>query len=112
MPKINRMNYRAIILFLLSTPAFALGIRGRVEVEESCRAGKTMVWLSKNEAEFAKKELLLHTAVPERGTFEFYVLPGDYLVTASNERGCSAERQVRINEKDVVLELELKEKKK
>ena len=105
------MNYRAIIVFLLSTPAFALGIRGRVEVEESCRAGKTMVWLSKNEAEFAKKELLLHTAVPERGTFEFYVLPGDYLVVVSNEKGCAEERAVRVGEKDILLELQLREKK-
>ncbi len=105
------MNHLSIILFLLSAPAFALGIRGRVQVDESCRAGKTMVWLSKNESEFAKKELLLHTAVPERGTFEFYVLPGDYLVAVSNEKGCSEQRAVRVGDKDVLLELQLREKK-
>ena len=70
-----------------------------------------MVWLSRNEVEFAKKELLLHTAVPERGTFEFYVLPGDYLVTVSNEKGCSAERAVQIATKDALVELELREKR-
>ena len=55
---------------------------------------------------------LLEGAVPERGTFEFYVLPGDYLVTASNEKGCSVERAVQIAKKDVLVELELREKKR
>ncbi len=96
----------------LSTPALALGIKGRLYSDKACRSGKAMVWLSKNEAEFKKKELLLHTLVPELGTFEFYVLPGEYLVVASNELGCAVEKKVSIVDKDVLLDLSLSEMKK
>ncbi len=107
------MKALVITVFLLCAPAtWALVIRGKVTVDEACHAGKVMVWLSKNQQEFAKKELLLHTAVPERGTFEFYVLPGDYLLVASNEKGCALEQPVRIQEKDLLLQLDLSEKKK
>jgi hypothetical protein len=99
-------------LLWLSTPAFALGIKGRLSSDKACRSGKAMVWLSKNEAEFKKKELLLHTLVPERGTFEFYVLPGEYLLVASNELGCEVEKVVSIVDKDALLEISLSEKKK
>ena len=106
------MKALGITLFLLTTPALAVGIKGRVSSDEACRSGKIMVWLSQNEKEFKKKELLLHTQVPERGTFEFYVKPGDYLVVASNEKGCAVEQPVRISDKDVLLQLDLSEKKK
>ena len=106
------MKALRITLFFLMTPAFAAGIRGRVSSDDACRSGKIMVWLSKNEKDFSKKELLLHTQVPERGTFEFSVIPGDYLVVASNDKGCAIEQPVRIADKDVLLQLDLSEKKK
>lgn len=106
------MKTYCIMLFFLSFPLFAATIRGTVSSTQECQSGKAMVWLSKNEKEFTKKELLLHTMVPERGSFEFFVNPGDYLVVASNEKGCAFEQPVRVEEKSLLIHLELSEKKK
>jgi hypothetical protein len=106
------MKLVIFMVLIFSFSAQASSILGTVSSSKACQKGKTMVWLSKNEKEFSKKELLLHTQVPERGSFEFYVVPGDYLVVASNELGCSVEQPVRIEEKSVLLQLELSESKK
>lgn len=70
-----------------------------------------MMWLSKDAQDFAKKILLMHTEVPEQGTFDFYVKPGEYLVVGSNEKGCSFQQVVRILDRDVTIAAILKEKK-
>ena len=106
------MRFILTLTIIFSVPALAAGIKGRVSSVEACRSEKSMVWLSKNYQDFKKKELLMHTFVPEGGTFQFYLLAGEYLVVASNEKGCSAEQVVTIIDKDSFIQLELNEKKK
>jgi hypothetical protein len=99
------------IFFILSFTATAAVIRGEVQSVPECRSEKTMVWLALNEKEFKKKLLLMHTLVPERGSFEFYVKSGSYLLTGSNEKGCSWEKVVEIKNEDQFYKVEVSEKK-
>ncbi len=91
--------------------ASAAVIRGEVQSLPECKSEQTMVWLSLNEKEFKKKLLLMHTLVPERGTFEFYVKPGRYLLVGSNEKGCSWEKAVEVKTDDLFFKVEVSEKK-
>lgn len=99
------------LAILISSPAFALSIKGKVDIQSQCRSGKAMVWLSKKSNEFAKKELLMHTLVPHEGTFEFYVIAGDYKIDVSTEKGCAISQSVYITHEDAYLNLPVKEAK-
>lgn len=99
------------ILFL-SSIANATVIQGEVHSIEECLTDKTMVWLSPNTTQFKKKILLMHTMVPEKGSFEFYVKPGEYLVAGSNEKGCFFEQVVKIDQLDQQIKIVLQEPKK
>ena len=105
------MKIYVLLFALVSSSAWALSIKGQATVESSCQGGKVMMWLSKDAQDFAKKILLMHTEVPEQGTFEFYVKPGEYLVVGSNEKGCSFQQVVKVSDKDVTVAAHLKEKK-
>jgi hypothetical protein len=99
------------LAILISSPAFALSIKGKVDIEPACGSGKAMVWLSKKSNEFAKKELLMHTLVPHKGTFEFYVIAGDYNVEISTEKGCASTRTAYVSNEDVFLNLAAQDSK-
>ena len=98
---------------LLFTSFFtqALVIQGEVQSREECLTDKTMVWLAPNTTQFKKKILLMHTMVPDKGSFEFYVKPGEYLVAGSNEKGCFFEQVVKIQEQDQQIKIVLQEHK-
>jgi hypothetical protein len=68
-----------------------------------------MVWLSLQAHEFKQQELLMHTLVPVNGTYEFYVVPGQYKVVASTEKGCEEQKNVSIVHKEAHIDFLLKE---
>lgn len=105
-----KIHFLFFAILFISLSAISAVIRGEVQSSEDCKSDKTMVWLSLNEKEFKKKLLLMHTLVPERGSFEFYVKPGSYLLTGSNKKGCSWEKVVKINDKDLFYNVEVAEK--
>lgn len=100
------------ILFFTSFMTHAFVIQGEVQSIAECLTDKTMVWLAPNTTQFKKKILLMHTMVPEKGSFEFYVKPGEYLVAGSNEKGCFFEQVVNIEEQDQQIKIVLQEQKK
>ena len=93
------------------TNAHALSIKGRVSAASSCGEGKVMVWLSKIAEEFQQKELLMHTLVPINGTYEFYVIPGQYRVEVSTDKGCEEHKNVFIVHKEARIDFILRDKK-
>ncbi len=70
-----------------------------------------MVWLSKIAEEFQQKELLMHTLVPVNGTYEFYVIPGQYRIEVSTEKGCEEHKNVFIVHKEARIDFVLGAKK-
>lgn len=83
-------------------------IRGQVEIQPECR-DQAMVWLSHKTQENGD-ELLLHTLVPDRGSYAFSVSPGLYDIWASSPKGCEAElREVKVERgQNVELNIGLK----
>lgn len=89
-----------------------LSIRGKVSsVDPHCGEGKVMSWLSLPSTDFNKKLLLMHTLVPVKGSFEFFVLPGNYRVVVSTSKGCSQEKFVSISNKNKEIDFDLRIKK-
>jgi hypothetical protein len=96
---------------ILSSSVHALSIKGRVSSTSGCGDGKVMVWLSKMAEEFQQKELLMHTLVPLNGTYEFYVIPGQYRVEVSTEKGCEEHKNIFIVHKEARVDFVLRAKK-
>ena len=100
-----------LLSLILSSPVHALSIKGRVSSTSGCGDGKVMVWLSKIAEELQQKELLMHTLVPLNGTYEFYVIPGQYRVEVSSEKGCEEHKNVFIVHKEARVDFLLRAKK-
>jgi hypothetical protein len=90
----DRFSSKRYILFfciLILVPLFRVTkaqelIHGSVELTENCQ-DKAMIWLS-HKTKSLGEELLLHTLVPNKGSFAFSVLPGQYQILASTAQGC------------------------
>lgn len=106
------MNYVVFVL-LFTTSALAVSIAdsisGKVGVTEGC-SKKVMVYLSLDKENYKERLLLMHTEVPQNGTFNFYVKPGNYQVRASDESGCEFLQKVTVNERDIFLDVKLVKK--
>lgn len=64
-------------------------VSGQVRLESQC-GGQAMVWLS-HEGPEKSEELLIHTLVPDFGTYAFSVSPGTYQVWVTSPQGCESE---------------------
>jgi hypothetical protein len=71
------------------------GITGTVQSPKEC-LGPVMVWLSLDEDDYQKRLLLMHTQVPQKGSFEFFLRPGKYQLRASDEKGCEFFKKVTV----------------
>lgn len=81
-------------------------ISGSVTSQSGC-SKKVMVWLSLDKENYKERLLLMHTEVPDGGTFEFYVRPGDYQVRASDETGCEYLQKVSVKGEDSSLKIKM-----
>ena len=105
------MKYFSFLLFLISFSAlgFDSSVTGKVSLPEGCDK-KAMVWLSLDKENYQERLLLLHTEVPARGTFRFYVKPGNYQIRASDEEGCEYLQKVNVQKGPVHLDVRLVKK--
>ncbi len=96
----------AFIYSLNSAFAVESSISGKIATVTGC-SKKVMVWLSLDKENYHERLLLLHTEVPQGGTYRFFVKPGNYQVRATDEAGCEfLERvNVRIEDKNVPVTL-------
>lgn len=101
------------LLALFSTQAMALSmestISGKVEAISGC-SKKAMVWLSLDKENYKERLLLMHTEVPQGGSFRFFVKPGDYQVRSSDEAGCEFLKKVTVRGEDHNVHVKLVKK--
>lgn len=83
------MGLTLLLSFFVNTAQAQELIQGQVSLEAECQ-DQAMVWLSHQTQENAK-ELLLHTLIPDQGSYAFSVSPGLYEIWASTEQGCVAQ---------------------
>jgi len=98
------MKY-SLILILFASLCYAdtdLAVSGKVEEVSGC-SPKAMVWLSLDKESYKERLLLMHTEVPAKGTFKFYVKPGKYQIRATDEAGCEYLKRVEVKEREVGL---------
>lgn len=76
---------------------------------EGC-AKKVMVWLSLDEDVKENRLLLMHTEVPNGGSYKFYTRPGKYQVRASDERGCEFFSRIEVKDKEETIEVRMVKK--
>jgi hypothetical protein len=107
------MMKHAFFLLLFLTPALAVSIAdsisGKVEVNPKC-SKKVMVWLSLDKENYQERLLLMHTEVPQGGSFKFYVKPGAYQVRGSDEAGCEYLQKVNVKERNLALKIKMVKK--
>lgn len=84
-------------------------ISGKVELPHGCGT-KAMVWLSLDKENYKERLLLMHTEVPHKGSFAFYVKPGDYQVRASDPKGCEFFQRVSVKTDSPILNVKLVKK--
>jgi len=102
------MGFVLIILSFFSIRLEASVIRGEVSSPKECQtSGRTMVWLSLPNDDFKQRLLLMHTLVPDRGSFEFYVKPGAYRIMASNEKGCEFQQVINMDQENKDIKIKL-----
>lgn len=98
----------AFLCLLFIFPVFAVAnensISGTVNSGIGC-SKKAMVWLSLDKENYQERLLLMHTEVPQGGTFRFYVVPGSYQVRVSDEAGCEVIERIAVKSGDHVLAL-------
>jgi hypothetical protein len=98
------MKYLLLLIFFAS-PSYAqedISVSGKVEESAGC-SPKAMVWLSLDKESYHERLLLMHTEVPSKGTFKFYVKPGKYQIRATDEAGCEYLERVVVKDKEVRL---------
>jgi hypothetical protein len=101
------MKYFLLLFFFISN-LHASTIRGKVTALHRCNSKNIMVWLSTVSEDFTKRTLLVHTEVPNNGSFEFYVKPGDYEVRGTSSEGCGFIERVKVLENQKIrLEVKL-----
>lgn len=106
------MKYALFLLLFLSNAmavSIADSISGKVSATPGC-SSKAMVYLSLDKESYKDRLLLMHTEVPQNGTFKFYVKPGDYQIRAGDEAGCEFFKKVSVKERDVNLEVKMVKK--
>lgn len=91
-----------LLTFFVSLPTWSQGISGRVQSMEGC-AKKAMVWLSLDEENREERKLLLHTEVPQGGSYKFYTRSGKYQVRGSDEKGCEFFSRVEVKDDEVIV---------
>lgn len=93
-------------MLFLSFNVFAEGpaISGKLTSTEGC-SKKAMIWLSLDKDEYKERLLLMHTEVPQKGSFRFYVKPGKYQVRASDEVGCEFLKRVDVKENELSFDI-------
>ena len=88
------------ILILAISPLLSeasSGVSGKVSLTKSC-GKKVMVWLSLDKENYNERLLLMHTEVPQGGSFQFNLKPGLYQVRATDEKGCEFMQKIKIND--------------
>ena len=97
------MKYLVLFTFM-SFQVFAEGptISGKLLKNDQC-SKKAMIWLSLDKVNYKERLLLMHTEVPQGGTFRFYVKPGQYQIRGSDEIGCEFLKRVEIKEGELNL---------
>jgi hypothetical protein len=86
------------------------GIIGQVESAAGCSAKEVMVWLSLDKENYKERLLLMHTAVPVNGKFQFYLKPGNYQLRASDEEGCEFLSKIQIRQDVQTVKVSLRKK--
>lgn len=100
------------ILLTYTNISYALSIKGVVHKTASCKKSKNaMVWLSKPALDYTDRKLLMHTEVPDGGSFEFYALPGEYELRGSDQHGCAYREIISVKDKTIVTKVEVGESK-
>lgn len=91
-----------LFLLLLISGAHAQDstIEGKVLLTSGC-SKKVMVWLSLDKENYKERLLLMHTEVPQGGTYRFYVKPGNYQIRGSDEIGCEYFKRVEVKGEQV-----------
>lgn len=105
------MNFFLYILLFLSFEGKAaeLAVSGKVMAPAAC-SKTAMVWLSLDKENYNERLLLMHTEVPQGGSFKFYVKPGAYQIRASDEAGCEYLKKVQISTDSVELTVQMVKK--
>lgn len=100
-----------LLCFILSTTlAYAeTGVRGKVSSVENC-SSKVMVWLSLDKENYNERLLLMHTEVPVKGSFQFYLKPGNYQLRATDEKGCEFLKKIKIGNSVLDVPVKMGEK--
>lgn len=100
-----------ILLTFMSFQVFANdpAISGKLIKNEKC-SKKAMIWLSLDKENYKERLLLLHTEVPQNGTFRFYVKPGQYQIRGSDEIGCEFLKKVEVKDKEIELQIDMVKK--
>lgn len=94
-----------LIFTLFTSLSYAeteFSVSGKVEEVSGC-SQKAMVWLSLDKESYKERLLLMHTEVPAKGTFKFYVKPGKYQIRATDEAGCEYLKRVEVKDQEVGL---------
>lgn len=76
---------------------------------EGC-SKKVMVWLSLDKENYKERLLLMHTEVPQNGTFKFFARPGHYQVRASDEAGCEFVKKVSLKTRNAHIDIRMVKK--
>lgn len=106
------MKYALIALLFISN-AMALSIADSISGKVSSTPGcseKVMVYLSLDKENYKERLLLMHTEVPQNGTFKFFVKPGDYQIRAGDKAGCEFFQKVTVKERDMDLAVKMVKK--
>lgn len=95
----------------MSFNIFANGpaVSGKLLITQGC-SKKAMIWLSLDKDEYKERLLLMHTEVPQKGSFRFYVKPGKYQVRASDEVGCEFLKRVEVKDSEISFDIEMVKK--
>ncbi len=100
-----------LILYIFISNLHATTIRGKVTASQGCNSKNVMVWLSTVSDDFVQRTLLMHTEVPNNGSFEFYVKPGDYELRGTSSEGCGFIERVKVLENQKIsLKVKLQDK--
>lgn len=105
------MNFFLYLLLFLSFNSMAdeLAVSGKVIAPAAC-SKTAMVWLSLDKENYSERLLLMHTEVPQGGSFRFYVKPGAYQIRASDESGCEYLKKVQLSNESADLTVQMVKK--
>jgi hypothetical protein len=100
-----------VLLFINNAWSISIGetISGKIEPNSSC-SKKVMVWLALDKMNYKDRLFLMHTVVPQGGTFQFNVKPGDYHVRVTDEIGCEFLQKVSVKNSSPFLSIRLRKK--